>query len=234
MPEYLEAFHNKIKREWEGSLIRVRSVKERNAKEYLNKLAKAGLIEKVRWGWYWVPGDVKDVWDFLEKDKNFKIISSQTAASIWNYDFLHRDIYAIKVKDISYGKALQEFGKKKGWVIKVEVMKRPVKYAKIGNIFVEDIEESIIDCLQSWAFTDAFAILYENREKIKTKNLLEKGYWKRISGSAVRVKQALEYGLNKINELIGKELFPAREFELKDDFVKREIEDAVEKVVEFA
>jgi len=234
MPKYLDAFHNKIKREWEGSLIRVKSVKERNAKEYLNKLAKAGLIERVRWGWYWVPDDVKDIWDFLEKDKNFKIISSQTAASFWNYDFLHRDIYTIKVKDISYGKALQEFGKRKGWVIKVEVMKRPVKYVKMGNLFVENIEENIIDCLQNWAFTDAFAILYENREKIKTKNLLEKGYWKRISGSAIRVRQALEYGSNKINKLIGKELLPAREVELKDDFVKREIEDAVEKVVEFA
>lgn len=234
MPEYLDAFYSRIKKEWKGSLIRVKSVKEKNAKEYLNKLARAGLIERIRWGWYWVPDDIKDVWSFLEKDKNFKIISSQTAASFWNYDFLHRDTYVIKVKNKSYGRALQEFGKRKGWDIKVEMMKRPVKYVKVGNLFVEAMEESIIDCMQNWAFTDAFATFYENKEKIKAKNLWEKSYWKRISGSDVRVRQALEYGSYKINELTGRELFPARKVELKDNFVKREIEDAVEKVVEFA
>jgi hypothetical protein len=234
MSEYLDEFYNKIKKKWKGSLIRVNYVKEKNAKEYLNKLAKAGSIERIKWGWYWVPDDIKDVWDFFGKDKNFKIISSQTAASFWNYDFLHRDTYVIKVKNKSYGKALQEFGERKGWNIKVEVMKRPVKYVKIGKLFIENVEESIIDCLQNWAFTDAFAVLYENRAKINAEILLKKGYWKRISGTNVRVRQALEYGSYKFNELSGKNLFPSKEIRLKDDFVRREIEDAVEKVVEFA
>ena len=82
MPEYLTQFNKKLK-PYEGSLVRVKSVigTEPNAKEYLNKLSKEGSIERVKWGWYWVPTDVKYVWDFLEKDQNFKVVSAQTAAS---------------------------------------------------------------------------------------------------------------------------------------------------------
>lgn len=86
----------------------------------------------------------------MEKDKNFKVVSAQTVASFWNNDFVHRDIYVLKVKDKSYGKALQEFGKKKGWDIKVEYSKdsAKIKYRKIGNLFIEDIEDNVIECLQ--------------------------------------------------------------------------------------
>src|SRR5665647_261167 len=121
MPEYLTQFSKKLK-PYKGSLVRVKSVigTEPNAKEYLNKLSKEGSIERVKWGWYWVPTEVKDVWDFLEKDQNFKVVSAQTAASFWNNDFVHRDVYVLKVKDKSYGKALKEFGKKKGWNFEVE------------------------------------------------------------------------------------------------------------------
>jgi len=61
----------------------VTSVKdtEPKAKEYLNKLSKEGSIESVKRGWYWIPIMLKDVWDFLEKDQNFK------AVSFWNNDF---------------------------------------------------------------------------------------------------------------------------------------------------
>jgi len=116
MANYLERFNKRLRKRYAGCLVKVEDVKkvEPNAKEYLNKLAKAGLIEKVRWGWYWVPDDVKDPWDFFKKDKGFKIISCQTAASLWNNDFIHRDAYALKVSDRSYAKALEEFAKKRG------------------------------------------------------------------------------------------------------------------------
>jgi hypothetical protein len=234
MPEYLTEFNEKL-RLFKGSLVKVKSVKdiEPNAKEYLNKLSKGDLIERVKWGWYWVPAKIKDVWDFLEKDKNFKVVSAQTAASFWNNDFVHRDVYVLKVKEKSYGKALKEFARKNGWNIEVEYLKDPnkIKYRKIGNLLVEDIEENVIECLQNWAFTDAFATLYENRDRINLNRLYKESYWKRISKTNVRVKQALEYGFHRLGELSGVE-FPHRETKLEDDFVKREIDEAIEKVVE--
>ena len=234
MPEYLTQFSKKLF-PYEGSLVRAKSVKgiEPNAKEYLNKLSKEGSIERVKWGWYWVPTEVKDVWDFLEKDQNFKVVSAQTAASFWNNDFVHRDVYLLKVKDKSYGKALKEFGKKKGWNFEVEYSKdaSKIKYRKIGNLLVEDIEENVIECIQKWAFADAFATLYENRDKINLDRLYKESYWKRISKTNVRAKQALEYGFHQLGELGGVE-FPHRETKLEDSFVRREIDEAIERVVE--
>jgi hypothetical protein len=234
MPEYLTQFSKKLK-PYEGSLVSVKSVKgtEPNAKEYLNKLSKVGSIERVKWGWYWVPTEVKDVWDFLEKDQNFKVVSAQTAASFWNNDFVHRDVYVLKVKDKSYGKALKEFGKKKGWNFEVEYSKdaSKIKYRKIGNLLVENIEENVIECIQNWAFADAFATLSENKDKINLDRLYKESYWKRISKTNVRAKQALEYGFHQLGELGGVE-FPHRETKLEDNFVKREIDEAIERVVE--
>jgi len=235
MSNYLKEFHERL-REWRGSLVRVKSLKsiEPNAKEYLNKLSKEGLIERVKWGWYWVPTEIKDVWDFLEKDKNFKVISAQTAASFWNYDFIHRDVYVLKVRDKSFGKALKEFARRRGWNVEAEYSKdfSKAKYKKFGKLLVEDMEDNVIECLQNWAFTDAFATLYSNRDRISLDRLYKESYWKRVSKTDVRVRQALEYGCHRINELSGKELFPSREPKLEDDFVRREIDEAVEKVVE--
>src|SRR4030043_821033 len=234
MPGYLAKFNEKLK-PFKGSLVRVNSVRgiEPNAKEYLNKLAKEGSIERVKWGWYWIPTAVKTIWSFLEKDKNFKVVSAQTAASFWNNDFIHRDIYVLKVKDKSYGKALKEFTKKRGWNVEVEYSKDvfKIKYRKVGNLFVEDIEDNVIECLQNWAFTDAFATLYENRNRINLDRLYKESYWKRISKTNVRVKQALEYGFHQMGELSEVE-FPHREPQLEDDFVRREIDEAIKKVVE--
>lgn len=233
MPEYLTEFNEKL-RPFKGSLVRVKSIKssEPNAKEYLNKLAKEGSVEKVRWGWYWIPAKIKDFWDFLGKDRNFKVVSAQTAASFWNNDFIHRDIYVLKVKDKSYGKALKEFAKKRGWNVEVKYYEGPeIRYRKIGNLFVEDLEENVLDCLQNWAFTDAFATLYANRNRIDLDRLYKEAYWKRISKTNVRAKQALEYGFHHLGELSGVK-FQHREPRFDDDFVKREIDEAIEKVVE--
>jgi len=98
-------------------------------------------------------------------------------------------------------------------------------------LLVEDMEENIIECLQKWAFADAFAIVYENKDKINLNRLYKESYWKRISKTNIRVKQALEYGFHQLKERGGVE-FPHRETKLEDEFVKREIDEAIEKVVE--
>lgn len=236
MSAYLNRVSEKLKQRYGGSLVRVEAVKEiePNAKEYMSKLAKAGLIERVKWGWYWIPGEVGDVWDFLGKDGNFKVVSSQTAASFWNFDFVHRDICMVKVTDRSYGEALEVFAKRRGWSIQVEYVKEPFdfRYVKIGRLLVEDVEGTIIECLQNWAFLDGFAVLYSNREKVRLRELAERGYWKRVSGTSVRVRQALEYGCYRVNMLVREDLFPVKGTRLDDEFVVRDIDEAIEKVVE--
>lgn len=235
MSDYLQRLYGQLEEKHGGSLVSVHTVKkmEPNAKEYLNKLAKAGLIERVTWGWYWVPDSSTDIWQFLREDKNFKVVASQTAASVWNGDFVHRDVYVLKVADRSFGKALQEFGKRRGWRIEVEYVRpREVRYRRIGELLVEEIEENIVECLQKYAFTDAFATLYANRRKIDPSRLVERTYWKRVAGSDVRVRQVLEYAYHLANKLEGRKIFPEREVRLRDDFVKKDVEEAVEKVVE--
>ena len=234
MKRYLKRFNKRLRKKFSGCLVKVGEVKkiEPNAKEYLEKLAKAGLIEKIRWGWYWVPNNIKDPWDFFEKDKGFKIVSCQTAASLWNGDFIHRNIYLLRVFDRSYGKALEEFAKRRNWDFQVEYIDKPMNYRKVGKLLIQDINETIIDCMQRWAFMDAFATLYSNKSKVNLENLLKQSYWKRIRESNVRVRQALEYGCSLINELIGKELFKIRKKKLKDEYIKREIKEAIEKVIE--
>ncbi|MBS7654293.1 MAG: hypothetical protein QXR06_00900 [Candidatus Bathyarchaeia archaeon] len=234
MADYLKRFNEKLRERYPGCLVKVKDIEkiEPNAKEYLNRLAKAGLIEKVRWGWYWVPEDIKDPWDFFEKDKRFKIISRQTAASLWNNDFVHREIYSLKVLHKPYGRALEEIARKRGWSFQIEYVNKPANYRKIGRLFIENMDETIIECMKIWAFIDAFSTLYLNRNKISLKDLLKKSYWKRIKGTNIRVRQALEYGCSLINELISKEIFKVRKPKLEDSYVKREIEEAVRRVVE--
>ena len=238
MTDYLSKFNKKLKRKYKGSLVKVEYIKfmEPNAKKYLSNLAKAKLIEKISWGWYWVPSKIKDFFDFLRQDKNFKVISAQTAASFWNYDFIHRDVYTIKVTNKSYGKAVEEFSKRKGWNIEVEYIKPPlkIKYTKINGLLIEDLEDNIIECLKNWAFTDAFATVYENRNNIDFKKLLKQSYWIRIRRSNIRIKQALEYGCTKMNQALGKNLFPSRSIEFSDRYITREIDESIEKVMDLA
>lgn len=236
LAEYLQHFYSRLKERYAGSLVKVEDTKhiEPNAKEYLIKLAKAGLIEKVRWGWYFIPNDVKDAWDFFEEDRGFKIICCQTAASLLNQDFVHRDAYSLKVSDKSYGRALEEFAKRRGWRISVEYVAKPKGYTRIDRLLVEGVDETIIECMQKWAFMDAFAVLYTNRKSIRLEELLKRNYWQRVSGTKIRVRQALEYGCRLINDLTDERIFDVRGRKLGDDYVKSEIEEAVEKVVELS
>lgn len=236
MEGYLQRFYEKLKEKYGGSLVRVEDVRliEPNAKEYLSRLAREGFIERVRWGWYWIPDEIKDPWEFFEKDKNFKVISCQTAATLWNLGFMNVGTFVVRVADKSYGKALEEFFKKRGWRIWVEVVPKPTSYVKLDGLLVESLDETIIECVQRWAFMDAFAALYVNRDKIDLKTLLKKAYWRRIKGTNVRVKQAIEYGCHLINKLTGKNMFNVRKMEIKDEYLKGWIKEAVEKVVELA
>ncbi|MGQ9469831.1 MAG: hypothetical protein ACUVTD_08470 [Nitrososphaerales archaeon] len=163
------------------------------------------------------------------------IVSAQTAASFWNYDFIHREAYLLKIVDRSYGRALKEFAKKRGWMIELEYVKpEEVSYKRVDNLLIEDIEDNIVECMRRWAFTDAFATLYINRKKLDLVSLEKKAYWKRVAKSTVRVRQALEYCYSIANRLTGKRLFPTKQPNLKDESIKREIEEAIEKVIEFA
>ena len=167
----------------------------------MHNLARAGYIEHIRHGWYRVPDDIDDFFDFLRSDKNFKIVSAQTAASFWNNDFVHRNVYTIKIKDESYGKALESFAEKRDWLIEIEITKKDIPIIKKNGLNIEDIPESIIECMQAWAFVDAFSVLYLNRNQIKLKELSEKAYWKRLPKTPIRIRQILEYGSEKMNEL---------------------------------
>jgi predicted transcriptional regulator of viral defense system len=229
MQGYLARFSKSLA-EWKGSLVKVGYLEQPNAKEYLHQLARAGVVERVSWGWYWVPAKVKDFWDFLGKDRNFKVIAGQTAASFWNHDFVHREVYLVKVRDSSYGKALEAFGKTRGWKVVAEPLGGE-KYTEVDGVYVEALEDCVIECMQHWAFADAFAVLYENRRKPLYDSLARRSYWKRITKSEVRIRQALSYGCCQLNELSGERIFPVRKTGLEDAFVSRAIDEAVGKVV---
>ncbi|MBI4446868.1 MAG: hypothetical protein HY645_13305, partial [Acidobacteria bacterium] len=120
--DYLDGFRERLEKKWKGSLVSVSDAKgvEANAKEYLGQLARKREIEKVAWGWYWVPDSYESVFDFLAKDRHFKVLQKQTAAAVWNGDFIHREHYSIAVKNGSYGRALEAFAKSRGWRVSVE------------------------------------------------------------------------------------------------------------------
>lgn len=232
----LQDFYAQLKGKYEGSLIRVKDAisVDKNAKEYLNRLAGRGLVEKVTWGWYYTGKNKKDIWEFLRNDKNFKILVGQTAASFWNHEFVHRDIVTLYVKDRSYGNALEELSRKRNWKIEAYHSQDPPKYVRIGSLNVQKLEENIIDCASRWAFLDALATIYENRKKVNLEKIAEHYYWNRLPGSDIRIGQVLGYAFRKFNEAMHKQLFPAYKTRLQDKFVRRTIDEAVEKVIEFA
>ena len=224
MKDYLIEFNKELKAKLAGSLVKVDQIKKPHAKEYLSKLAREGAIDKVTWGWYWIPVKIKDAQDFLRRDRNFKIIADQTAASFWNQDFVHREVHIMKVKDRSLARALEEFGKKKGWRIHAIYTDEQLKYVTINGLRIEDMEQTIIDCLRNYAFEDAFAALYVNRERIKIEEIKRRYYWDRLPRSNIRIRQILEYAWERMNGESGRKI--------DDDFIKNNIDDALSKVIE--
>lgn len=219
----LERFYGELQKHWAGSLVKVEHLQHPHAKEYLHQLAEQRLVERVAWGWYWVPAEVRDAWDFLSRDKNFKVVAGQTAASVWNGDFVHRDVYVLSVTDASYGRALAAFGEHRGWAFSVEVSARPPAYTRADGLLVEAPEEAVVDCMRRWAFMDAFAIL-QGHPGIDVAGMPKRHYWQRLPGTTMRLGPALEYGIARLQGRKGKAL--------ADGYVAQEIDEAVEKVME--
>jgi len=233
---YLGQFSTALRERWKGSLFRVSEAKQLNAraKEYLHRLGRLGEVERVCWGWYYLP-ERQDVWDFLTRDKGFKVLIKQTAASIWNYDFVHRNVYRLAVEDSSYKRALERFGKERGWMFEVEYYgKIPYEYREVDGLMVEEPESCLVNCIADWAFLDAFAILYFRRDEVSFEKVKELARWKRISRTDTRVWNAIKYGCNLFNERMERKMFNVRATRLERDDVRELVEEAVEKVMEFA
>jgi hypothetical protein len=235
---YLDELKAILAKEWSGSLFSLRSVRKINprAKEYLYRLSKDNNgVRRITWGWYWIPTSYSDAWEFLAKDKGFKVMIKQTAASIWNYDFIHRDIFHLAVNNKSYKRALDALAKSMGWYFEVEYYRKiPYEYEKIDDLFVESLESCIVNCLAEWSFIDAFATLYFRREEVDFDKLRGLGRWKRVSRTNLRVWILIKYGCKLFNEYLGREVFKFKSVEIKQADVKELVNEAVEKVVEFA
>ncbi|MFQ6074727.1 MAG: hypothetical protein ACE5Z5_01140 [Candidatus Bathyarchaeia archaeon] len=226
-----------MKKRWAGNLFTVRDAKQMDerAKEYLHRLEKLGEVERVRWGWYYIPEKQRNVWDFLAKDKGFKVVIKQTAASIWNYDFVHRNMYRLAVEDRSYKKALESFGRERGWTFEVEYYdKVPYSYGEIDGLLVETPESCLVNCMADWAFLDAFAILYFRKDDISFDSIRELARWKRITRTDTRVWSAIKYGCSLFNTRLGEKVFDVKRASLRQGDIKELVEEAVEKVMEFA
>ena len=236
MQTYLKEFYDALKKH-EGSLVSVSTAKKinKNAKAYLFNLEKQGVVEKAAWGWYYVkPKKEASALEFLQQDQNFKAIVSQSAASFWNHDFIHREALNVVVDDKSFGKALAAFAKKKGWQLTIEYNKdaRKLKFEKIRKLSVEGPDTAIIECVKNWAFADAIAVLVVNKNRINWQKLTGRSYWTRISGTDVRARQAIEYAAYQLNKKSDTK-FNVRKITINDNFVRQELDEAVEKVLEF-
>jgi len=234
---YLQQFSSALKKKLDGSLFTVKDAAQIDvrAKEYLHRLGKLGEVNRICWGWYYMPEEQWDVWDFLARDKGFKVVVKQTAASIWNYDFIHRNIYRLAVDSPSYKKALESFGKERGWILEVEYHdKVPYEYKETDGLLVETPESCLVNCIADWAFLDAFAILYFRREEISFEKVRELARWERIAKTDTRVWNAIKYGCSLINTRLGEKVFPVRRTSLRQEDIRELVEEAVEKVMDFA
>ena len=232
----LDEFLQNLERDRKGSLVSVSEAKQedKNAKKFLSLLAQRNRVQRVTWGWYWIPVKYNDFFDFLAKDKHFKVLQKQTAASIWNGDFIHRDHSMVAVKSKGFAKAFKAFSESQGWNVSVEIRNfEEGQYRKVGKLYVESLEETIVDCLKAWAFADAFAALYDNHGTVNDEGL-STHYWERIPRTEVRVGQVLARGNYLIEQAAAGEFKALTPFRISDSFVERQIEEAVDKVVAFA
>jgi len=233
---YLGRFLGKLDRRWKGSLISVAEAKaiESNAKKYLSQLAGTSQVDKVTWGWYWVPDEYKDFFDFLAKDRHFKVLQKQSAAALWNGDFIHRDSFTIAVRNSSYARALKTFTKSQGWNVEVETRDfEKNQYRRMRGLPVEELEDTIVDCVKEWAFADAFASVRQNKDAVNW-DRISRHYGERIPQSNIRVGQVLKYGTAMMRSRSGDLEHGAHLARIPDDFVRRQVEEAAERVSELA
>lgn len=226
MDGYLAEFRERLKKHM-GSLVKVASVKDPYARQFLGELARGGAVERVAWGWYYVPSNREpaSAMEFLAADRNYKVLTGQTAASFWNGDFIHREVVSLAVEDPSYKRALEAFARRRGWSVEADFDKdaRKIPHKRIGALLVEDREHAIVDCMQRWAFVDAVAAM---SPRSPGERLRREAYWTRISGTDVRVGQALEYAAHRLFEA-------GRDVRISDDFVREELDEAIERVKQF-
>jgi hypothetical protein len=122
-----------------------------------------------------------------------------------------------------------------GWNFEVEFHRKiTYEYREIDGLFVESLESCIVNCIAEWLFIDAFAALYFRRDDIDFVKLKNLGRWKRISGTNIRVWTLIKYGCKLFNEYFRKEIFKFKAVEIKQADVRELINEAIEKVVEFA
>jgi hypothetical protein len=130
---------------------------------------------------------------------------------------------------------LENFAKEMGWAFEVEFHdKIPYEYKKVDGLFVETPESCIVNCVSEWAFMDAFATLYFRRGEVDFDKLRGLGRWKRISKTDTRVWTAIKYGCKFFNDQLGRGVFKVKATGLGQEDVKELIEEAVERVMEFA
>jgi hypothetical protein len=112
--------------------------------------------------------------------------------------------------------------------------KIPYEYREVDGLMVEEPESCLVNCIADWAFLDAFAILYFRRDEVSFEKVKELARWKRISRTDTRVWNAIKYGCNLFNERMERKMFDVRATRLERDDVRELVEEAVEKVMEFA
>lgn len=233
---YLDRFHRNLERRWKGSLISVAEAKaiEPNAKKYLSQLAGTNQVDRVTWGWYWLPDEYKDFFDFLAKDHHFKVLQKQSAAALWNGDFIHRDGFTVAVRNSSYARALKTFAKSQGWNVEVETRDfEKNQYRRMRGLPVEELEDTIVDCVKEWAFADAFASVRQNKDAVDWVRI-SRHYGERIPQSNIRVGQVLKYGTAMMRSRSEDLEQGAHLTGISDDFVRRQVEEAAEQVTELA
>ncbi len=225
MEAHLENFRERLK-PLEGSLVRPAQVSGSRSKHYLGWLARKGAVERVTWGWYYVPArrQPRSAYEFLARDRGFKVVTGQSAASFWNGDFVHREAVVVAVEDSSYARALRAFGQERGWQIEAEhdPNARKIPTRKAGGLRIEAPEETVVDCIRRWAFVDAVATLTKD---MPFDEMRRRFYWRRIRGSDVRVGQALEYAAHGLFGV-------GRKPRVADRYVREELDEAIWKVKE--
>ena len=76
--------------------------------------------------------------------------------------------------------------------------------------------------------------MYFRREEVDLDKLRNLGRWRRVSKTNLRIWTLIKYGCRLFNEHSGREVFKFKAVEIKQADIKELVNEAVEKVVEFA
>lgn len=145
-----------------------------------------------------------------------------------------RDSFTVAVRNSSYARALKTFAKSQGWNVEVETRDfEKNQYRRMRGLPVEELEDTIVDCVKEWAFADAFASVRQNKDAVNW-DRISRHYGERIPQSNIRVGQVLKYGTAMMRSRSGDLEHGAHLARIPDDFVRRQVEEAAERVSELA